>query len=127
MAEKQQAQVVNTIAPAKMTLAEVRAQLEGKTGKRFWQNLDSLADSPQFAQAMQRAAETALPAGFAYEWTGVTYQQLKAGSAAMLIFAAGFSTAFAPLASDSSAGSLPNMRRSAFSFANSFRSWSVSK
>ena len=51
MAEKQQAQVVNTIAPAKMTLAEVRAQLEGKTGKRFWQNLDSLADSPQFVQA----------------------------------------------------------------------------
>ena len=35
MAEGKQAQVITTIAPAKMTLAEVRAKLEGKTGKRF--------------------------------------------------------------------------------------------
>jgi len=27
-------------APAKMTLAEVRAKLDGKTGRRFWKNLD---------------------------------------------------------------------------------------
>ena len=65
MAEKQQAQVVNTIAPAKMTLAEVRAQLEGKTGKRFWQNLDSLADSPQFVQAVQEEFPAQAGAG---EW-----------------------------------------------------------
>ena len=60
------AQVVNTIAPAKMTLAEVRAKLEGQTGKRFWQNLDSLADSPQFAQAMQEEFPQQAGAG---EWT----------------------------------------------------------
>jgi len=35
-----EAQVVTAIGPAKMTLAEVRAKLDGKTGKRFWKNLD---------------------------------------------------------------------------------------
>ncbi len=30
---------------------------------------------------MQRAAAQALPADFGYEWTGITYQQLKAGAA----------------------------------------------
>ena len=53
MAEGKQAQVITTIAPAKMTLAEVRAKLEGKTGKRFWKNLDELSDSPQFQELMQ--------------------------------------------------------------------------
>jgi hypothetical protein len=53
-------QVVSAIAPAsekqvlrsaqddksksKMTLAEVRSKLEGKSGKRYWKNLDELAD-----------------------------------------------------------------------------------
>jgi hypothetical protein len=40
------AQVVTAIAPAKLTLAEVRAKLDGKTGKRFWKNLDELAETP---------------------------------------------------------------------------------
>ena len=43
---EEKAQVVTQIAPAKMTLAEVRAKLDGKTGKRFWKNLDELSDSP---------------------------------------------------------------------------------
>ena len=46
-------QVVNTIKPAKMTLDEVRAKLEGKTGKRFWQNLDELAETPAFQEMVQ--------------------------------------------------------------------------
>ncbi len=46
-------QIVNSIAPAKMTLAEVRAKLDGQTGKRFWKNLDELADTPQFQELMQ--------------------------------------------------------------------------
>jgi MoCo/4Fe-4S cofactor protein with predicted Tat translocation signal len=62
---KQAAQVVNAIAPAKMTLAEVRANLEGKTGKRFWQSLDELSDSPQFAQAIQEEFPQQAGAG---EW-----------------------------------------------------------
>lgn len=43
--------VVTQIAPAKLTLADVRAKLDGQTGRRFWKNLDELADKPEF-QAM---------------------------------------------------------------------------
>jgi MoCo/4Fe-4S cofactor protein with predicted Tat translocation signal len=52
--------VVTEIAPAKapaasgkMTLAEVRAKLDGKTGRRFWKNLDELADTPAFHELMR--------------------------------------------------------------------------
>ena len=65
MAEVKQAQVITTIAPAKMTLAEVRAKLEGKTGKRFWKNLDELSDSPQFQELMQEEFPRQAGAG---EW-----------------------------------------------------------
>ncbi len=58
-------QVVNTISPAKMTLAEVRAKLDGKTGKRFWKNLDELSDSPQFQELMQEEFPRQAGAG---EW-----------------------------------------------------------
>jgi MoCo/4Fe-4S cofactor protein with predicted Tat translocation signal len=40
-------------APAKMTLAEVRAKLDGKTGRRFWKNLDEMADTPEFHELMR--------------------------------------------------------------------------
>ncbi len=40
-------------ATAKMTLAEVRAKLDGKTGRRFWKNLDELADTPEFHELMR--------------------------------------------------------------------------
>ncbi|MDE1155984.1 MAG: TAT-variant-translocated molybdopterin oxidoreductase, partial [Acidobacteriaceae bacterium] len=47
-------ELVTRITPAgKMTLAEVRARLEGQRGKRFWKNLDELADTPEF-QALMR-------------------------------------------------------------------------
>jgi len=48
-----QAQVVTQIAPAKLTLAEVRAKLDGQTGRRFWKNLDELADKPEFQELMR--------------------------------------------------------------------------
>jgi molybdopterin-containing oxidoreductase family iron-sulfur binding subunit len=50
------AQVVTAIAPAprkKLTLAEVRTKLEGKTGRRFWKNLDELAETPEFHELVQ--------------------------------------------------------------------------
>ncbi len=48
------AQVVTRITPSdKMTLAEVRTRLQGQTGKRFWKNLDELADTPSFRELMQ--------------------------------------------------------------------------
>ena len=49
-------QVVTAIAPAakpKMTLDAVRAQLDGKTGRRFWKNLDELAATPEFNTLME--------------------------------------------------------------------------
>jgi MoCo/4Fe-4S cofactor protein with predicted Tat translocation signal len=45
--------VVTEIKPAKMTLAEVRSKLDGKTGRRFWKNLDELADTPAFHELMR--------------------------------------------------------------------------
>jgi molybdopterin-containing oxidoreductase family iron-sulfur binding subunit len=48
------AELVTTIAPAQLTLAEVRAKLEGKSGKRFWKNLDELAETPGFHELLER-------------------------------------------------------------------------
>ena len=47
-------QVVTQIAPPVLTLAEVRAKLESKSGKRFWKNLDELAETPEFHLMMER-------------------------------------------------------------------------
>ena len=41
----------------------------------------------QAIAAMERAAAKALPRDFGYEWTGITYQELKAGSIAIVVFA----------------------------------------
>ena len=49
----QAAQVVTAIRPAKLTLDQVRARLDGKTGRRFWKNLDELAETPEFQELMQ--------------------------------------------------------------------------
>ena len=46
------AAVVTSIKPAKMTLEEVRARLDSKRGKRFWQSLDDLADAPGFEEML---------------------------------------------------------------------------
>ncbi|GAC1360558.1 MAG: TAT-variant-translocated molybdopterin oxidoreductase [Acidobacteriaceae bacterium] len=47
------AQVVTAITPARLTLSEVRERLDGKTGRRFWKNLDELAETPAFQELMQ--------------------------------------------------------------------------
>jgi molybdopterin-containing oxidoreductase family iron-sulfur binding subunit len=85
--EQGKAQVVTTIAPVaaekqilplrqaqgqddksvvkKMTLAEVRAKLEGQTGRRYWKNLDELAETPAFQELMQEEFPRQAGAG---EW-----------------------------------------------------------
>src|SRR5690348_2907999 len=63
------AQIVTDIAAAKprLTLAEVRAKLEGKSGKRYWQSMDELADTPGFREMLEE--EFPRQAGFAAnEW-----------------------------------------------------------
>jgi HAE1 family hydrophobic/amphiphilic exporter-1 len=58
---------------------------------------------------MQRAAAASLPAGFGSEWTGVIYQQLKAGSVAILIFALSFVFVFLSLAAQYESWTMPFM------------------
>ena len=55
--------MVTQIAPAKMTLAEVRAKLDGKTGRRFWKNLDELAETPAFHELMREEFPAAVRRG----------------------------------------------------------------
>ncbi|SDR33682.1 hydrophobic/amphiphilic exporter-1, HAE1 family [Rhizobiales bacterium GAS113] len=59
--------------------------------------------------AMQRVAATALPADFAYEWTGITYQELKAGSVASLVFGLALVFVFLILAAQYESWSMPFM------------------
>ena len=49
-------------------------------------------------EAMEELAETVLPDGFGFEWTGVTYQQLKAGNLAPIAFGLALVFAFLVLA-----------------------------
>ncbi len=66
------------------------------------------ASSGQAIEAMQRAARV-LPDGFGYEWTGVIYQQLKAGSVAILIFGLAFVFVFLSLAAQYESWTMPFM------------------
>ena len=59
--------------------------------------------------AMQRAAAQALPADFGYEWTGVTYQELKAGSIAAIVFGLAIVFVFLFLAAQYESWSMPFM------------------
>jgi multidrug efflux pump subunit AcrB len=59
--------------------------------------------------AMQRAAATALPQGFAYEWTGITYQELRAGDVSGIIFALALVFVFLFLAAQYESWSMPFM------------------
>jgi HAE1 family hydrophobic/amphiphilic exporter-1 len=58
---------------------------------------------------MQRTAAKVLPADFGYEWTGVTYQELKAGSVAALIFGLAIVFVFLFLAAQYESWSMPFM------------------
>jgi multidrug efflux pump subunit AcrB len=73
--------------------------------------------SSQAIAAMQRAAAKVLPADFGYEWTGVTYQELKAGSVAALIFALAIVFVFLFLAAQYESWSMPFMVILAFPLA----------
>jgi MoCo/4Fe-4S cofactor protein with predicted Tat translocation signal len=42
------------VAAPELTLAEVRKQLEGKRGKRYWRSIDELAGTPEFEAAVAK-------------------------------------------------------------------------
>jgi hydrophobe/amphiphile efflux-1 (HAE1) family protein len=65
--------------------------------------------SAQAVAAMQRAAATALPADYGYEWTGITYQQLKAGAVAGIVFTLAMVFVFLFLAAQYESWSMPFM------------------
>jgi HAE1 family hydrophobic/amphiphilic exporter-1 len=65
--------------------------------------------SGQAIQAMQRAAATALPRDFGYEWTGITFQEIKAGSVALVVFGLAIVFVFLILAAQYESWSMPFM------------------
>ena len=65
--------------------------------------------SGQAVEAMQRVAAKVLPHDFAYEWTGITFQELKAGSAASLIFGLAIVFVFLILAAQYESWTMPFM------------------
>src|SRR5271170_3278853 len=65
--------------------------------------------SSQAVVAMQRAAAEALPRDFGYEWTGVIYQELSAGSLATIVLALAIFFVFMILAAQYESWSMPFM------------------
>ncbi|TIL69921.1 efflux RND transporter permease subunit [Mesorhizobium sp.] len=63
--------------------------------------------SGQAVAAMERAAATALPKDFGYEWTGITYQELKAGSIASIVFGLAMVFVFLILAAQYESWAMP--------------------
>src|SRR6202012_2491584 len=65
--------------------------------------------SGQAIAAMERAASIALPRDFGFEWTGITFQELKAGSIATIVFALAIVFVFVILAAQYESWSMPFM------------------
>lgn len=65
--------------------------------------------SSQAIAAMERAAATALPRDFGYEWTGITFQEIKAGSIASIVFGLAIVFVFLILAAQYESWSMPFM------------------
>ena len=65
--------------------------------------------SGQAIEAMERAAAASLPKDFGFEWTGITYQELKAGSVAIIVFALALVFCFLILAAQYESWSMPFM------------------
>jgi gold/copper resistance efflux pump len=63
--------------------------------------------SGQAVAAMEQLAREHLPAGFTIEWTDLTYQQIRAGNAALWVFPLAVLLAFLILAAQYDSGSLP--------------------
>jgi hydrophobe/amphiphile efflux-1 (HAE1) family protein len=73
--------------------------------------------SSQAIAAMERAAARALPGDYGFEWTGITYQELKAGSVATIVFALALVFVFLFLSAQYESWSMPFMVILAVPFA----------
>ncbi|MEA2985584.1 MAG: hypothetical protein QOD94_1838 [Alphaproteobacteria bacterium] len=65
--------------------------------------------SGQAVEAMERAAGAALPRDFGFEWTGITLQELKAGSIATVVFSLAIVFVFLILAAQYESWTMPFM------------------
>ncbi|MEI3852699.1 MULTISPECIES: efflux RND transporter permease subunit [unclassified Ensifer] len=65
--------------------------------------------SSQAVAAMERVARTTLPRDYTFEWTGITYQEIRAGSIAALVFALALVFCFLILAAQYESWSMPFM------------------
>ncbi|WP_010160635.1 efflux RND transporter permease subunit [Sphingomonas sp. PAMC 26617] len=65
------------------------------------------SSSGQSLVAMEKLADTALPTGYAHEWTGIAYQQKSAGSTAALVFGMAVVFVFLVLAAQYESLTLP--------------------
>jgi HAE1 family hydrophobic/amphiphilic exporter-1 len=65
--------------------------------------------SGQAIKAMEELADSVLPQGFGTEWTNITYQQLKAGNIAPLIFALSLVFVFLVLSAQYESWAMPLM------------------
>ena len=85
-AETRGAAVVTQIAPAKLTLAAVQEKLAGKTGRRYWKNLDELAETPAFHHLMEEEFPRQSMAGVG-EWVDAVSRRgfLKVMGASMAL------------------------------------------
>jgi hydrophobe/amphiphile efflux-1 (HAE1) family protein len=75
------------------------AELDGNAAPGFSQG--------QAIQSMEKLAAETLPPGVSYEWTGLAYQQIKAGSTAIFAFALGVVFVFLVLAAQYESLTLP--------------------
>ncbi|WP_312363757.1 multidrug efflux RND transporter permease subunit [Ensifer sp.] len=65
--------------------------------------------SSQAVAAMERVAKEMLPRDYTFEWTGITYQEIRAGSIAALVFALALVFCFLILAAQYESWSMPFM------------------
>jgi hydrophobe/amphiphile efflux-1 (HAE1) family protein len=75
------------------------AELDGNAAPGYSQG--------QAIKIMEKLANETLPAGFAYEWTGLAYQQIKAGSTALFAFSLAVVFVFLVLAAQYESLTLP--------------------
>ncbi|MCM5557414.1 efflux RND transporter permease subunit [Pleomorphomonas sp. JP5] len=97
------------------TLGELKPTVGPETVPHYNSNASALINggpapgfsSGQAIAAMERVANETLPRDFGYEWTGITFQELKAGSAATAVFALAIVFVFLILAAQYESWTMP--------------------
>lgn len=97
------------------TLGELKPTVGPETVPHYNSNASALINggpapgfsSGQAIAAMERVAGEVLPRDFGYEWTGITFQELKAGSAATIVFGLALVFVFLILAAQYESWTMP--------------------